>query len=65
MTQAVQQFLAAFDSMAEGDKHAIAVEVLRRTWPDGVPALSDDTLVEAAESLFSELDQREASDANG
>jgi hypothetical protein len=63
MTQPVHQLLTAFDALSDAEKHVAAVEVLRRTWPDGVPPLSDDSLVMAADALFADLDAREAADA--
>ena len=63
MTQAVEQLLVAFDAMSDAEKHVAAVEVLRRAWPDGIPELPEESLIAAADSLFLELDAREAADA--
>jgi hypothetical protein len=59
----VQQILTAFDALSASEKHIAAVEVLRRAWPDEASGLPDESLVEAAEALFAELDAREAADA--
>jgi hypothetical protein len=58
MTPAVQQFLNAFDSLSEADKHQVAVEILRRWVPDG--DLPESALVEVADELFRALDAEEA-----
>lgn len=63
MTQSVQEFLTAFDALSDSDKHVAALEVLRRVWPAGVPPMGDESLIEAADALFGELDAREAADA--
>ncbi len=64
MTQPVQQILTAFDALSDADKHIAAVEVLRRAWPNDVPELPDEALIETAEALFIDLDAREAADAD-
>jgi hypothetical protein len=64
MTQAVQQLLATFDRLSREEQHVAAVEVLRRL-PDSESALSDQALLEAANDLFEELDERENSNADG
>jgi hypothetical protein len=63
MTQSVQHLLLAFDALTDSEKHVAAVEMLRRTWPEGIPALADESLIEAADALFADLDAREALDA--
>lgn len=62
MTQAVEQLLVVFDSMSDADKHIAVLEVLRRTWPSDKPELPEESLIAAAEEVFSELDAREAAD---
>lgn len=57
MPTAVQQLLESFDALPEADKHQAAVEILRRSLPDGdVP---ESALVEAADELFRALDAEE------
>lgn len=63
MTRPVEQILHAFDALSDAEKHVAAVEVLRRTWPKGVPPIADADLVAAADVLFAELDAREAGNA--
>jgi len=63
MTPSVQKFLTTFDALSDSDKLVAALEVLRRMWPEGVPALDDKALIEAADALFADLDVREAADA--
>ena len=63
MITAVQQLLQAFDALPEADEHKAAPEILRRTAQIAPIELPDETLVEAAEQLFRELDKHEAADA--
>ena len=64
MTAQVQDMLHTFDLLPEGDKRELAGEILRRSLMLGVPALSDEQLVGAAEELFLQLDRSEAADAS-
>lgn len=59
MTTAVQQFLNAFDSLSESDKHLVAVEILRRVSLFGEGDLPESALVELADELFRSLDAEE------
>jgi hypothetical protein len=63
MTQEFQQVLTTFDSLSDAEKHLAVAELMRRTWPQGGADLPEEALVEAAESLFAELDSREAGNA--
>jgi hypothetical protein len=63
MTIAAEQFLNSFDSLPEADKHAVAVEILRRVNSSAPDDLSDETLIAAAENLFLALDAEEAKNA--
>ena len=63
MTAQVQEMLHTFDLLPESDKRELASEILRRSLMLGVPALSDEQLVGAAEELFLQLDRSEAADA--
>jgi hypothetical protein len=57
----VQALLESFDALSEGERHEVAVELLRRVAP---PAeLPDEALVAAADEVFRELDAQEAADA--
>ncbi len=61
MTNAVQALLDSFDALSEGERHELALELLRRV---ALPAeLPDEALVVAADEVFRELDAREAADA--
>ena len=63
MTLPVQQILTAFDALSDADKQLAAIEVLRRVGTNDQPPLSDQALIAAADTLFAELDAREAADA--
>jgi predicted HAD superfamily phosphohydrolase len=63
MTTAVKALLNSFDALSQSEQHEAAIELLRRvTTP---LELSDEALVESADEVFRELDEREASDARG
>ncbi len=62
MTTAVQALLDSFDALSEGERHEVAIELLRRVSP--LDELPDETLVAAADEVFRELDAREAADAD-
>ena len=62
MTESVQHLLNAFDALPENERHEAAVELLRRVFRDAPTVISDDSLVEAADELFCELDKREDAD---
>lgn len=62
MTVPVQQLLDTFDALPEADKHAAAVEILRRyAMPE--EDLPDGALVQVADELFVALDEEEAGPA--
>ena len=61
MTTAVQALFDSFDALSEGERHEVAVELLRRAAP--TDELPDEALVAAADEVFRELDAREAADA--
>jgi hypothetical protein len=63
VTAAVQQLLRAFDALTDAEKHQASAEVLRRIVQTAPPELPDETLIEAADGLFRELDAREEADA--
>jgi hypothetical protein len=58
---AVQALLESSDALSEGERHEVAVELLRRV---AIPPEShDEALVAAADEVFREFDAREAADA--
>lgn len=63
MTAAVHQLLQLFDALTAAEKHQATVEILRRDVQEAAPKLPDEALVEAADELFRELDERAAADA--
>lgn len=62
MTQTVKELLDTFDRLPDAEKREAASAILRRVRDFGFELPSDDELVLAAEGLFLELDQREATD---
>ncbi len=61
MTTAVRALLNSFEALSQSEQHEAAIELLRRiTSP---LELSDEALVESADKVFRELDEREATDA--
>lgn len=58
-----QNVIATFDQLPDTEKQEVAAAILRRTLQVEFPPLSDDELVLSAEQIFSELDRREAQDA--
>ena len=58
-----QHLLDAFDLLSVAEKQAVTCEILRRMRDVDFPPLSDEELVFCAETLFLELDDREATDA--
>jgi hypothetical protein len=63
MTAAVQQLLNSFDALPHAEQQQAAIEILRRVAGPSEGDLPDAALVEAAEALFSALDEEEASHA--
>jgi hypothetical protein len=60
MTSSVQQLLHSFDLLPEAEQRELAWEILRRMVNFDLPPLFDEELVLSAETLFLELDRREA-----
>jgi hypothetical protein len=60
MTSSVKQLLHSFDLLPKPEQQELAWEILRRTVNFDLPSLSDEELVFSAETLFLELDRREA-----
>ncbi len=63
MTSAVRNLLQAYDSLPEPDKRELVAEILRRSVKVDFAPLSEEDLLQTANDLFLELDQREAGDA--
>ena len=64
MSTSSQQLLDSFDRLPEGEKRAMASEIIRRTLAFDLPQLSDEELVINAEQVFLELDRRESEDGH-
>ena len=64
MSAAVRQVLDSFNSLAEADKHQVAIEILREFAGRGAGDLPEEALVEAADELFRSLDVEEARHAS-
>ena len=60
MSTAVQNILRSYESLPEFEKRELAYEILRRSLRFNFPPVSDDELVQNAEELFLEFDQRES-----
>lgn len=63
MTEAVRSLIETFETLSEAERREAVVELLRRAGGSDLVELEDETLVEAAESIFLELDAREDADA--
>ena len=63
MTAAVADLLRSFEALSELDKHDLASAVLRWSLDADHPPLTDDELVQAAASVFVELDRQESEGA--
>lgn len=62
MSSETQDFLNSFQSLPDAAQYEAALEILRRTAQWDLEPLSDDSLSQAADELFLELDRREAAD---
>ena len=63
MSATVQRLLESFDALPATEKHAAAVEILRRYAAPG--ELPEEALLGAADELFRGLDAEEARNAAG
>ena len=63
MSTATQHLLDSFDLLSEAEKQIVLCELLQRVRDFDLPPLSEEALVANAETLFLELDRREATDA--
>jgi hypothetical protein len=62
MTEAVEELLHAFDALTNAEKQEAAEQLLRRVVEEESGDVPEVALVAAAETLFLELDAREAAD---
>jgi hypothetical protein len=62
MTTAVKQLLQSYEALSDSEKQEAAAALLRRVLHDIPADLSEESLVAAADELFRELDDREATD---
>ena len=60
MKDSVAELLDSFEHLSEDAKRAVASEIIKRSSKFDLPPLSDDSLVEAAESVFLALDKEES-----
>ncbi len=63
MTTKVKRLLDTFDALDPSEKQEAVVEVLRRASQGAPGNLPEEALLQAADSLFRDLDAREAADA--
>jgi len=59
VSTAVQHLLDSFKALSDSDKHELASAILRWSTLSDHPALTDDELVRAADSVFRALDEQE------
>ena len=59
MSTATQNILDLFNQLPEIEKHEFASEIIRWTAKRDFPPLIDEALVQAADTLFIELDKAE------
>ncbi len=60
MTESVQQLLKSFEQLPEAEKRELASEIIRRSLTLGLPELSDEALLLAADQIFLGLDREES-----
>lgn len=60
MRNSVAELLDSFDRLSEDAKREIASEIMKRSAKLDLPPLSDDSLVEIADSVFLTLDKEES-----
>lgn len=59
MSVSAQELIVSFDALPDGVKAEVAAAIMRRVKDFDLPPLTDDELINNAEALFLELDQRE------
>lgn len=62
MTGAAQRVLESLDKLAEPERDEVVAEILRRVAQSEHASPNDEELVQLADRLFLELDQREKSE---
>ena len=60
MTRGAQSVLEAFEQLPPGEREEVVRELLRRTALSQHDSASDEELLQAADAIFVDLDQREA-----
>lgn len=60
MKRSVETLLESFERLPEDEKREAAGEILKRSAKFELTLLDDDTLLNAADSLFLELDKEES-----
>ena len=60
MDNSVQALLESFERLPDEAKREVASEIIRRSVQFTLPPLEDETLVEAADKVFLELDKHES-----
>lgn len=60
MTKAAQELLQSFEVLAEQDQREVLIELLRFPLDASYQPLSDDDLLDSADQIFLEYDEREA-----
>ena len=60
MKNSVAELLNSFEHLPDDAKREVASEIMRRSANLDLPPLSDNSLVEAAESVFLALDKEES-----
>jgi hypothetical protein len=63
MTHSVEALLHSFDRLPAEARREAAAQILKRTVEFDLPLLSDLSLIESADQVFTELDRAEAEDA--
>jgi hypothetical protein len=65
MSEAVQELLKSFDSLAESERHEASTEILKRLREIAYPSLDEETLAQIADETFQMYDADEAAHGNG
>lgn len=60
MDKMVETLLKTFEHLPDDAKREAAAEILKRTAKFELPPLNEDALLEAADSVFLELDKKES-----
>ena len=60
MKESVETLLKSFERLPEDAKHEAAAEILKRSAKLKLPAIDEDTLLQAADEIFIQLDKEES-----